>query len=405
MTQQNQMILNPNFVGQPQYMIPNQGPPNNLYRAPIQQNMMQPGQPIPQNMYINQQPYPGGPNQPFYPQQMPIQGQVQGQPNNTGPNNKKFVPFNQAYEQSRQGSEYEPSKPQENDLMMNPNLLRNRDFNNDALQGNRNETYEGCQTTCGDIKGFLGTYVCQCCCPNPYKIVLQGFTGVIVRFGKFKSLVGPGIHYVNVDVDVLRLVDKREKTVDLSNQIVVSKDNMSLRINAILFYKIFDTYKSQFKAGDVGLLMRDLAQTTLRGMIGRLTMQEFLEKREALDKMILESMSKITVNWGVELKRVLVQDIQLPIEFRGTMSTTAIEKRISEAKLITAQADVESARLMKEMGELLNTNAALQIRYLETLNQISKSGNPKLVLFPTNYESIGFDNKPEKEDESDSLLN
>jgi erythrocyte band 7 integral membrane protein len=403
------MGMNPNPYGQPQYMMPFPGGQNDKYRAPIQQFSMQPGQPNQQNMFYNQQTLPGQqgqPVQPFYPPQMQ-QGQMQNQglQQNAGSANKKFVPFNQAYEQSRQGSLYAPNKLTDDEFMVNPNLLPNRGIHNDDFQGNRNETYEGCQETCGNIKGYCGAYICPCCCSNPYKLVPQGFSGVILRFGKFKSLIGPGLHYINLDVDVLRLVDKRERTVDLSNQIVVSRDNMSLRINAILFYKIYDTYKSQFKAGDVALLVRDLAQTTLRGMIGKMTMQEFLEKRDALDKLIKDSMTKVTVNWGVELKRVLVQDIQLPIEFRSTMSATAIEKRISEAKLITAQADVEGARLMKEMSDLLNTEAALQIRYLETLDQISKSNNPKLVIFPTDYNQVGYDKNTEKDDETDTLIN
>jgi erythrocyte band 7 integral membrane protein len=163
-----------------------------------------------------------------------------------------------------------------------------------ALQGlsdGRSTNFESSQEQLGRFKGWCGAYFCICCCPNPYQTVPQGYTGVILRFEKFYKLLGPGIYYINPQIDKLKCVDKRERTVDLHQQVVVTKDNMSLRVDAVLFYKIYDTHKALFRVDGVNLLVRDLAMTTMRGVVARLSLQEFIEKKEGVSEKIAAIMN------------------------------------------------------------------------------------------------------------------
>jgi len=251
--------------------------------------------------------------------------------------------------------------------------------------------YGTVQTSYGECTGFLATWVpCCCCCfSNPYEIVPEGFSGVIQRFGKFYKLVGPGQHYLNRDVDTLFLVDKREKVMDLKKQAVVSKDNTTFGIDAVVYFRVVNTYKSRYAVVNLQHSIEDLALTTLRNVIGKFTLQEFLQKREEIAELVEHNVQEPAANWGASVHRVLVQDVILPVEARALFSTGALSKKIAEAQVISAKADVEAARLMKEAADALNTEAALQIRYIDALDSVSKSNNPKMIFFPADYREVG----------------
>lgn len=375
------------------------------------------------------------------PNQMPMQYQFQGQPGQMNPNLMQQNPNQRQMFMGQPGNQggynypgVQPGQPGGPGGMVNPQVHPQNQFlkmktmsnqqnlqhtldptgqgrfaveDNKALQNleeNRNLAYENTQAGCGNLQAWCAAYICPCCCDSPYKVVPTGFVGVIQRFQKFHKLLKPGLHFLNPDVDTLKLVDMREKVTDLGSQVVVTKDNMSMQVQAVLFYKIYDAHKAMFRVDDVSLLIRDLAITTMRNVIGNMTMQEFLEKRDLLDDQMLSTLEKTVPKWGANVLRVLVQDVILPLEFRNTMSASAITKRIGEAKLITAQADVEAARLMRDAAEALSTDAALQIRYLDSLELLTKSGNPKMVFFPSDYREMGSANE-HLNDEVVGLLN
>lgn len=250
--------------------------------------------------------------------------------------------------------------------------------------------YESSQVCLGKCTGWLGTYIpCLCCCPYPYHIVSEGFSGVVMRFGKFYKLVGPGIHYLIPDMDTLVLIDKREKVMDLKSQTVVSKDNTSFSIDSVVYYKILNTYKSKFAVANLDISLQDLAVTSLRNAVGKMTIQQFLELKDHFSQMIEEEVAHGAASWGVKVMRVLVQDVELPLEFRNSFSTGAVSKKISEAQVIHAKADVEVAKLMKDAADQLNSDAAFQIRYISALEAISNDPNPKMIFFPSDYNDVG----------------
>ena len=295
----------------------------------------------------------------------------------------------------------QPGGPGMNQGMLNPNVIpQSGRFAPTAVstQNDQQGTYAATQECWGNCCGFIATYICPCCCNPPYQVVPQGFTGIVQRFGKFHRLVGPGMHYLNPDLDQLVLIDKRERVQNLHRQKVVTKDNISTTIDAVLYFQVVDSYKSKFAVSNLEAALIDLVQTTLRNVIGRMTLQDMLENREELSEKIMEFVTSPAFIWGAKVTRVLIQDIFLPEDQRANMSQGAISKKIAEAKVIQSQADVEAARLMREAAQILATDAAMQIRYVESLESLAKSGNPKMVFFPADYREIGSLNQHLDED-------
>lgn len=253
--------------------------------------------------------------------------------------------------------------------------------------------YENYQVCSGKCSGWIGTYLpCLCCCSNPYQRVQEGYSGIITRFGKFYKLVGPGLHYLIPELDQLSLIDKREKVSQLKQQNVVTLDNASLTIDAILYYKIVNSYKSKFAAVNLTESIQDLGITTLRNVVGKMTVQQFLELQDHLAEQIEAEIAHVAATWGVKVMRLLVQDVFLPQQFRKTFSTGAVAKRISEAQVINSKADVQVAKLLKDASDALNTDAAFQIRYIDALENIAKNPNPKMIFFPADYQHVGTAN-------------
>ena len=374
---------------QPQHFVGGQNP--QLRLGPDGRPLMQPGQMMGPGMM-----HPGGP-------QMMHQGGPQmmqhGGPGMMHPGGPQMM------QQGGQGMMYRGPGMQQGPTMQNrgqgqgmasPNVLPTSGRfapTTISSQTDQQGTYAQTQECWGNCCGFIATYICPCCCTPPYQTVPQGFTGIIQRFGKFYKLVAPGMHFLNPDLDTLVLIDKREKVHNMHKQKVVSRDNITTTIDAVVYFQIVDSYKSKFAVTNLEAALVDLVQTTLRNVIGRMSLQELLEKREELSENIMEHVTAPAFDWGAKVMRVLIQDIFLPNDQKANMSQGALSKKIAEAKVIQSQADVEAARLMREAAQILSTDAAMQIRYVENLETLSRTGNPKMVFFPADFREIGSMNE------------
>lgn len=253
--------------------------------------------------------------------------------------------------------------------------------------------YEKYQVCAGTCSGWIGTWLpCLPCCSNPYQRVPEGYSGVITRFGKFYKLIGPGLHYLLPSLDQLSLIDKREKVSELKEQSVVTVDNATLTIDAVLYYKIVNSYKSKFAAANLTESIQDLGMTTLRNVVGKMSVQQFLELQDHLAEQIEAEMTHVAATWGIKVMRLQVQDVFLPPQFRKAFQTGVVAKRISEAKVIHSTADVHVAKLLKDASDALNTEAAFQIRYIDALEDIARSGTQKMIFFPSDYKDVGASN-------------
>lgn len=274
--------------------------------------------------------------------------------------------------------------------MMNPMMIEERKGNNNPNRqklveeystAERNECYEAMVRFYGNCCGNLSTWIC-CCCPNPYKSVPESQFGVVKEFGKYSKTLRPGLHYLNPIVETLTLVDSREKVIDLQKQSIMTKDNVNVTIDAVVYYRIEDAYRALFSVQNVEQAVAEIAKTTLRDVFGHTLLQEALETKEKMAKYIRETIEKPTYHWGVTITRVLIQEILFSKDLQQNLSAAATAKRIAEGKIISAQADVDSAKLMREAADQLNTRAAMQIRYLDALTTLAKANNTKVIFMP-----------------------
>jgi erythrocyte band 7 integral membrane protein len=266
---------------------------------------------------------------------------------------------------------------------VNQNNMNRQKFVEKYSTAERNECYEGVVRCYGNCCGNFTTWVCACCegC-SAYKTVPESQYGVVKEFGKFIKVLPPGLHYLNPIVETLTLVDAREKVIDLKKQSIMTKDNVNVTIDAVVYYRIEDAYRALYSVQNVEQAVAEIAKTTLRDVFGHTLLQEALETKEKMARYIRETIEKPTYNWGVTITRVLIQEIIFSKDLQQNLSAAATAKRIAEGKIISAQADVDSAKLMREAAEQLNTRAAMQIRYLDALTTLAKAGNTKVIFMP-----------------------
>ncbi|KAJ3107800.1 hypothetical protein HDU97_003148 [Phlyctochytrium planicorne] len=251
------------------------------------------------------------------------------------------------------------------------------------------DCYQSCVSSCGTLLGYMGMLPCCCCC-NPFSQVQQGYVGLISRFGRYyRSLnypksVDPGLWRINPLSETIRQVEIKIQIEDIPRQVVMSRDNVLISIDSVLFWEIVEPYTATFLVADVRKAIIERTQTTLRHIIGTRTLQECIENRDSIAHEIQEIIEEPATAWGIKIESMLIKDFQFSQELQETLSAAAKQKRIGESKVILAAAEVQSAKLMREASDILNTPAAMQIRYLETLSTMSKNAGTKVIFMPTN---------------------
>jgi erythrocyte band 7 integral membrane protein len=240
----------------------------------------------------------------------------------------------------------------------------------------------------GACFGHLLMFTCCGCCCYPYKSVNMGQQGIIQEFGRIKRKVGEGLHYVNPMTEKLNVVNTKIQVIDLSKQSVITSDNLSVTIDSVVYYEITDIEKSLFKVDDIRHSIIDLSYTTLRNVIGKLKLQECLQNREQIALDIGEIVDEHVHNWGAKIHSIQIKDLIIPEKIMSALSSAATAEREGEAKFIAALADVKSAQAMRDASDILNTEAAMQIRQLETMSKLASSNNAKIVFMPTDLTNL-----------------
>lgn len=254
--------------------------------------------------------------------------------------------------------------------------------------------YQDTMQTCGTCCGFLRTWLpCVCCFVDyPYQEIEQSYEGLMERFGKYVKTVKPGLQYMNPCTESILKIDMKTQIIDLSKQSILTKDNISITLDASVYYKIVDSKRAQYRVKNVQEAVQYLTFSTLRNTCGQHVLQDLLEKRLEVTASIQRNIEEHVDEWGVKIEQIFIKDILLSPEMQFSLSSAAKERRIAESKIISAKADVESAKLMKEAADILDNKAAMQIRYLETLQQITKSQNSRLIFLPQGDKG-GIDHK------------
>lgn len=273
------------------------------------------------------------------------------------------------------------------------NLLN---INDDQEVRYNNNSMEPCW---GSFLNLLGKFFgccclftsCGCCC-NPYKTVNSGTKGVITRFGSVKNVVDTGLHYVNPITEQMTTVDMMTHARKLSNQSVLTNDNLPLTIDGVVFYRVNNTKKdiirSKFGVYNVSNAVDELAHGALRFVFGQYTLQDCLEKRKEIAHKMQQTVEEQANGWGITIQDIQIIDITIPKHIQDMLASKAVAQRDAEAQLIMAQSKVKSAHMIKEAADQLNSPAALQMGLLETYKHLAESENAKIIFLPMDYRNL-----------------
>lgn len=215
------------------------------------------------------------------------------------------------------------------------------------------------------------------------KIVQEYERAVIFRLGRvLPGARGPGIFFIIPCLDNFVKVDLRTVSFDVPPQEILTKDSVTIAVDAVVYYRISNPMISVVNVEDASRSTRLLAQTTLRNILGTNTLSEILTDREVVAHNMQSVLDEGTDPWGVKVERVEIKDVRLPVQLQRAMAAEAEATRDARAKVIAAEGEQRASRALKEAAEVINeASGALQLRYLQTLTQISAEKN-STIIFP-----------------------
>ncbi|KAF9154462.1 hypothetical protein BG015_000870 [Linnemannia schmuckeri] len=216
-----------------------------------------------------------------------------------------------------------------------------------------------------------------------YKTIDQGTIGLVTRFGRYYKTVDPGLIRLNPYTESVYKVDMRIQVSHILDQVIMTKDNVNVHIDSVVYWHIIDPFQSTYGISNVQQALVERTKTTLRQVLGAKMLQEIIENREQLGHEIQEIIDVPAHAWGVAVESILIKDIQFSKSLQEALSSAAQAKRIAESKVIQAQSEVDSAKLMRQAAEFLNTPAAMQIRYLESMASMARHSGQKTIFMPT----------------------
>ena len=205
--------------------------------------------------------------------------------------------------------------------------------------------------------------------------------GIKFSFGKFNKTMNPGWNFVIPIFQSYKKVDIRTKAVDVPEQDAITKDNVSVRINAVIYYKIFDASKAILEVENFQYAVSQLAQTTMRNVVGSVSLDELLAEREKLSESICKIIDEATDPWGIKVENVELKDVSLPEEMKRVIARAAEAERERAAVITKAQGEVEAAKNLAEAANTMaSTPGALHLRTLSTISDISSDQSNTILM-------------------------
>lgn len=205
--------------------------------------------------------------------------------------------------------------------------------------------------------------------------------GVKFRFGKYKKIVEPGWRLVLPIIESMKKIDVRTKAVDVPEQDAITKDNVSIRINAVLYYSIFDAAKVIISVENYKFAVGQLAQTTMRNAVGAVTLDELLAQRDRISEEICKIIDEATDPWGIKVENVELKDVALPEEMKRVIAKVAEAEREKAAVITKSVGEVEASENLAKAAEIMSsTPGALHLRTLSTINDISSDQSNTIIF-------------------------
>ncbi|XP_056307155.1 stomatin [Danio aesculapii] len=215
------------------------------------------------------------------------------------------------------------------------------------------------------------------------KVVQEYERAVIFRLGRLLGgAKGPGLFWIIPCMDTFRKVDLRTVSFDIPAQEVLTKDSVTIMVDAVVYYRVFNPTVSITKVENANYATQMLAQTTLRNMLGTKSLADILKDREEMSEQMEAVLYSASKNWGIKVERVELKDVKLPTTLQRAMAAEAEASRDARAKVIAAEGEMKASRALKEAANVMSESpAALQLRYMQTLTEIASERN-STIIFP-----------------------
>ncbi|ODM33531.1 hypothetical protein A6779_04085 [Marinobacter adhaerens] len=257
----------------------------------------------------------------------------------------------------------------------------------------------------GDLIPYLApTVVLLLILASAIKILPEYERGVVFFLGRFQGVKGPGLIIVIPGIQQIVRVDLRVITLDVPSQDVISRDNVTVRVNAVLYFRVVDPERAIIRVEDFNSATSQLAQTTLRSVLGKHDLDEMLSERDKLNSDIQEIIDAQTEEWGIKVANVEIKHVDLNESMIRAIARQAEAERERRAKVIHAEGELQASKKLVEAADVMSTNSgSMQLRYLQTLADMSNT-NSSTIVFPLPMELITTFlkyNKPASPDKPD----
>jgi regulator of protease activity HflC (stomatin/prohibitin superfamily) len=235
------------------------------------------------------------------------------------------------------------------------------------------------------------------------KVVNEYERGVIFRLGRLLGAKGPGLFLMIPFIDRMVKIDLRVITLDVPSQDVITRDNVTVRVNAVVYFRVINPEASVVKVTNHIQATSQISQTTLRNVLGQHELDELLSQREKLNQNLQSIIDEQTDPWGVKVSIVEIKDVELPESMRRSMAAQAEAERVRRAKIIHAEGEMQASQKLTEAGHVIAQEpVTLQLRYLQTLTEIATEKTNTLVFpIPIDLISMFLDkNKPDNTEDT-----
>jgi regulator of protease activity HflC (stomatin/prohibitin superfamily) len=216
-----------------------------------------------------------------------------------------------------------------------------------------------------------------------FKILREYERAVVFRLGRFHKIKGPGLIILIPGIDKMVKVDMRTLTFDVPSQDIITKDNVSVKVNAVVYFRVMDPVKAVIEVENYQYATSQMAQTKLRDVLGQVELDDLLAQRDEINDRLQTILDAQTDPWGIKVSTVELKHLDLPPEMVRAMARQAEAERERRAKVISAEGEFQASARLSEAAEVLERHtSALQLRYLQTLTELSSEGQTKTIVFP-----------------------
>lgn len=213
------------------------------------------------------------------------------------------------------------------------------------------------------------------------RVLYEYERGVIFRLGRLSGTKGPGFKWIIPGIDKMLKISLRVITMDVPPQDVITKDNVSVKVNAVVYFRVLEPEKAVVQVENYLYATSQLAQTTLRSVLGQVELDDLLAERETLNLKLQDVLDKQTDAWGIKVTLVEVKYVDLPQEMQRAMARQAEAERERRAKVIAAEGEYQASTKLAEASDILSTNPmSLQLRYLQTMMEMSSDKGSTIIL-------------------------